>query len=97
VEGLRIELPRRKVPRSEKLFRIGFFLDVKCSHGRLFIYGYSIGVEFLILRTIPQSQVRFEQTIDQLRLLFLSVDVRQRGEKRRTDQYHFSHDMRLVA
>jgi hypothetical protein len=29
--------------------------------------------------------------------LFLSVDVRQRGEKRRTEQYHFSHDTRLVA
>src|SRR4029450_1177034 len=39
VEGLRIELLRRKVASTGKTLGIGLFLDIKCANGCLFIYG----------------------------------------------------------
>src|SRR4029453_625068 len=38
VEGLRIELLRRKVASTGKTLGIGLFLDIKCANGCLFIY-----------------------------------------------------------
>lgn len=70
-----IELLRRKFASSRKRFGIGFFLDIKCADGCLFVYRCAISVEFLLLFAVLKSRVRSEQAIDQLALLILSADA----------------------
>jgi hypothetical protein len=75
VEGLRIELLRRKVASADKTLGIRLFLDIKCANGCLFIYGRAIGAKLFVLRIIPQRRVRPKEPIDEFAFLVLSMDA----------------------
>jgi hypothetical protein len=92
----RIELPRREFTRSRKLFRIGFFLDVKCADARLIVYRCAVGCEFLLLIAVLQRHVRLEQAIHQLLLLVLGADAKSgSSQKHHRGCQQFSHGARL--
>jgi hypothetical protein len=90
-----MELLRGEFTRPRKRFRIGFFLDVKCTDACLFIYRCAIRDEFLLLLAVLQRHVGPEQAIDQLALLFLSAEAGKSSKDRYKDGQRFSHKARL--
>ena len=70
-----IELLRREFTCAQKRFRLRFFLDVKSTDPRLFVYGCAISDEFLLLLAALKGHVGPKQAIDELALLVLSAEA----------------------
>src|SRR5581483_576696 len=92
VERFRLEFVRRVTAISAKLFRLFLLLKIKRPRVGAFVDRGAIGDEFFLLRGILQRRVRFEQTIDQLLLLFL----RRRAGCEQEQREKLLHDVDLA-